>query len=73
VRKWAISKKRRIPPSERRPSVGSAARQATETKRWKDARITILKLREEIEGHMTFYLESKNENPGRVRWDGVPV
>jgi hypothetical protein len=59
-------------PFRKVPSVGSAARQATETKRRKDIRLSILKLREEIEGHMTFHLESKTQNLRTLRSDGVP-
>ncbi len=40
-------------------------RQEMETKRWKDVRHSISKLQEEMESHMTFYLESRNQDPGR--------
>jgi hypothetical protein len=41
------------------PTVAEILEQGTETKRWKDVRFCISKLWEKIEGHMTFYLESK--------------
>jgi hypothetical protein len=46
--------------SQRQPSIGScgnASHQATKTKK--------------MESHMTFYLESKNQDPSKVRRDGV--
>lgn len=60
-------------------------RQAMQTKRWKDERLSISQVKnqdsgkmpdpedqnQKIESHMTFHLESKNQNPGTVRQDGV--
>ena len=42
-----------------------------ERQRWKDVRLSISNSWEKMEGHMTFHLERKIQNPSTMRQVGV--